>query len=87
MLHRFFVIAIVAAALSAAPLAVQAKSKNNSHSEKGAANHAVSSGSNQAKKKADQKQAKKAKKRKPIDGDSSDYLVIELNDASVVDYQ
>jgi hypothetical protein len=47
----------------------------------------VSSGSNQAKKKADQKQAKKAKKRKPIDGDSSDYLVIELNDASVVDYQ
>ena len=61
--------------------------KNNSHSEKGATNHAVSSGSNQAKKKADQKQAKKAKKRKPIDGDSSDYLVIELNDASVVDYQ
>jgi Ni/Co efflux regulator RcnB len=83
MLHRSLVIAIVAGALSAAPLAVQAKSKNNSHSE----NHAVSSGSNQAKKKADQKQAKKAKKRKPIDGDSSDYLVIELNDASVVDYQ
>jgi Ni/Co efflux regulator RcnB len=87
MLHRSLVIAIVAGALSAAPLAVQAKSKNNSHSEKGAANHAVSSGSNQAKKKADQKQAKKAKKRKPIDGDSSDYLKVDLKDASVVEYQ
>jgi Ni/Co efflux regulator RcnB len=86
MLHRSLVIAIVAGALSAAPLAVQAKSKNNSHSEKGAANHAVSSGSNQAKKKADQKQAKKAKKRKPIDGDSSDYLKVDLKDASVVEY-
>jgi Ni/Co efflux regulator RcnB len=86
MLHRSLVIAIVVGALSAAPLAVQAKSKNNSHSEKGAANHAVSSGSNQAKKKADQKQAKKAKKRKPIDGDSSDYLKVDLKDASVVEY-
>lgn len=83
MLNRSLVIAIVAAALSAAPFAVQAKSKNNSHSEKGATGHHVSSGGGQAQKKAGQKQAKK---KKPKDGDSSDYLVIKLNDASVVEY-
>jgi hypothetical protein len=76
-------IAIVAAALNSAPLAVHAKSKNNSHSENGATSHHVSSGGGQAQKKAGQKQAKK--KKKPNVDSTDDYLVIKLNDASVTE--
>jgi hypothetical protein len=84
MLTRSLIIAAVLACVAFPLSGAEAGSKNSSHNEKGGSNHHASSGNGAVAKKADQKQAKKAKKRKPIDGDSSDYLKIELHDASVM---
>jgi len=82
MLTRSLIVAAVLACFAFPLSGAQAGSKNNSHNDKSATNHQVPSGNGAVAKKADQKQAKKDKKRKPIDGDSSDYLVITLTDAS-----
>ena len=82
MLTRSLIVAAVLACLAFPLSGAQAGSKNSSHNEKGATSHQASPGNGAVAKKADQKQAKKAKKRKPVDGDTSDYLVITLTDAS-----
>ena len=82
MLTRSLIVAAMFACVAFPLSGAQAGQKNSSHNEKGATNHQASSGNGAVAKKADQKQAKTNKKKRTTDGDSSDYLVITLTDAS-----